>query len=81
MPGIGYGSNSATRHLMPNGFRKILVKNIKDLEMLLVQNSTYAAEIARNVSARNRQILVKRAKELDIKLTNGNARLNIAETA
>ena len=29
MPNIGYGSNSATKHMLPTGFRKVLVHNIK----------------------------------------------------
>lgn len=81
MPTIGFGSNRATRHLMPNGFRKIVISNVEDLNMLLVQNRVYAAEVAHNVSARNRINIVKRAKELDIKLTNPNARLVVAESA
>lgn len=81
MPSIGYGSNAATRHLMPNGFRKIVINNAKELEMLLLQNCTFAAEVAHNVSARKRIDIVKRAKELDIKLTNPHARLVVAENA
>ncbi len=81
MPTIGYGSNKATRHSMPNGFRKIVINNADDLNMLLVQNRIYAAEVAHNVSARNRMAIVKRAKELDIKLTNPNARIVVAESA
>lgn len=81
MPSIGYGSNAATRHLMPNGFRKVVINNAKELEMLLLQNRTFAAEVAHNVSARKRIDIVKRAKELDIKLTNPHARLVVAENA
>lgn len=81
MPGIGYGSDRRTRHMMPNGFRRILVKNATELNMLLVQNRTFAAEIAHNVSARNRALIVKKAKEMDIKLTNGHSRLVVAESA
>jgi hypothetical protein len=29
MPNIGYGSNSVTRHMLPTGFRKVLVHNVK----------------------------------------------------
>ena len=29
MPKIGYGNAKATRHMMPNGMRKMLVKNVK----------------------------------------------------
>lgn len=29
MPNIGYGSNAKTRHMLPTGFRKVLVHNVK----------------------------------------------------
>ena len=29
MPNIGYGSNKATKHMLPIGFRKVLVHNVK----------------------------------------------------
>ncbi|CAG8480700.1 9546_t:CDS:2 [Paraglomus brasilianum] len=45
MPKIGYGSNKKTKHLMPNGFKKFLVYNVRELELLLMHNKTYAAEI------------------------------------
>ena len=54
MPNIGYGSASTTRHMMPSGFRKVLVHNIKELEVLMMSNKTYCAEIARGVAAKNR---------------------------
>merc|ERR1712137_674825 len=28
MPGIGYGSAKTTKHMLPNGFRKVVVNNI-----------------------------------------------------
>jgi ribosomal protein L32E len=72
---IGYGSNAKTRHIMPNGFLKFVISNVKDLEMLLMQNRKYAAEVAHNVGARSRTLIEKRAKELNIKLTNPGAKL------
>ena len=54
MPNIGYGSNANTRHMMPSGFKKVLVHNLKELEVLMMQNKTYCAEIARGVSSKNR---------------------------
>ena len=35
---IGYGSDKATRHRMPNGFYKFTIHNAKELEVLLMQN-------------------------------------------
>lgn len=57
---IGYGSNKKTRHLLPNGLKKFLVNNVRELELLLMHNKSYAAEIAHNVSSRNRVVILER---------------------
>merc|ERR1711934_79846 len=74
MPNIGYGSNKKTRHLMPNGFKKFLVHNVNELELLMMHNTTYAAEVAHDVSLKTRQAINARAEELDILVTNRNAK-------
>ncbi|KAJ3218214.1 60S ribosomal protein L32 [Clydaea vesicula] len=79
MPKIGYGSNSKTRHLLPNGFKKFLVSNVRDVDLLLMHNRVYSAEIAHNVSQRKRVEIVARAAELDLKLTNAHGRLRTKE--
>merc|ERR1712211_175427 len=58
MPNIGYGSAANTRHMLPSGFKKVLVHNVKELEVLMMTNKTFCAEIARGVSAKNRKTLV-----------------------
>merc|ERR1712138_98350 len=58
MPSIGYGTNAKTRHVMPDGFKKFVVHNVKELELLLMLKGTYAAEIAHNVSSRKRKEIV-----------------------
>jgi len=40
---IGYGSNTKTRFLMPDGFLKFRVSNVKELELLLMHNKKYCA--------------------------------------
>ena len=51
---------SFTRQLHLYGFKKVLVNNMKELEVLMMQNKTYCAEIARGVSAKNRCVSLVR---------------------
>lgn len=78
---IGYGTNKKHRHVLPNGFIKFRVNNVRDVELLLMQNRKYAAEIASNVSMRKRIAIVERAEQLNVKVINGNAKVRTEEDA
>merc|ERR1712058_86378 len=75
MPSIGFGSNKKTRHMMPSGHKAFLVHNPKDVELLLMHNRTYAAEIAHAVSSKKRVEIIGKAKALGVKVTNPKARV------
>ena|SRR3989338_1670609 len=75
LPSIGFRNKKDLRGVLHNGFRKFRVNNVKELDMLIMQNRIYAAEIAHGVSARNRIKIVHRANQLNIKVLNAGARI------
>jgi large subunit ribosomal protein L32e len=74
MPKIGSKQDHKTRHLLPNGFKKLLICNEKDLELLLMNNKTYCGEISQRIGVSKRLRIVQRAKELNVRLTNAKAK-------
>lgn len=75
MPVIGSKQERKTQHILPNGFRKLLIRCEKDMELLLMNNRTHCAEIAQNISAAKRKRIIARARQLNVRLTNGAAKL------
>lgn len=60
---------------MPSGHKAFLVNNVREVDLLLMHNRLYAAEIAHAVSARKRIEIIARAKQLGVKVTNAKARV------
>merc|ERR1711912_110969 len=74
MPTVGSKQDHKTRHMLKNGFRKLIIRNEKDIDSLLMNNRTFCAEIAQAISAQKRLAIVKRAKQLGVRLTNASAK-------
>jgi ribosomal protein L32E len=87
MPKIGYGNDKKTRFHLPNGLKKFVVNNVRDLDVLLMNNRTFCAEIAHNVSARVifliyfqlRAQIVQRAQQLRVTVTNARSKVRTEE--
>ena len=75
MPKIGRGSNNKTKHLLPNGFKKFLIETEADLDVLLMNNRTYCAEIAQGISSKKRSSLVLKARAMNIAVTNAHSKV------
>jgi large subunit ribosomal protein L32e len=65
---VGYRSPVLVRGLHPSGLEDILIHNIKELEAL--NPETQGARVASTVGKRKRMEIVKRAKELGVKILN-----------
>jgi large subunit ribosomal protein L32e len=58
---------------------QVVVHNVSDLELLMMHNRVYCAEVGHSVSSRKRKEIVERAAQLNVIVTNKNAKLRSQE--
>jgi len=68
MPRVGRRTSRAWRGLHPSGLREFFVRNLHDLER--VNSKTQAIRISSAVGKRKKAEIVKKAKEMNLKVLN-----------
>jgi large subunit ribosomal protein L32e len=68
MPSIGYGAPKNLRGMHPSGFKEVFIMNLKDLEK--INNEIEAGRISGTIGKRKRNMIIEKAKELQIKILN-----------
>ena len=58
-----------------------MVSNVDELDLLMMHNRKYCAEIAHNVSSKKRKEIILRASQLNVKVTNANAKIREEDDA
>lgn len=68
LPNVGYGSPRELRGLHPSGLREVMVYNLNDLEK--IEKKKEAGRLSSGIGRKKKEIIVKRAKELKIRIFN-----------
>jgi large subunit ribosomal protein L32e len=68
LPNPGYGSPSSVRGLNREGYREIIVRNVKDLEK--VNPKEDVAVISKTVGRKKKFEILENAKKMNIKVSN-----------
>ncbi|MEM4589756.1 MAG: eL32 family ribosomal protein [Candidatus Micrarchaeia archaeon] len=67
-PNVGWRSARDDRDFHPSGFKEILVRSLKDMDGITEKG--VAIRIAAAVGAKKRELIIKKAKEMNIHVLN-----------
>jgi large subunit ribosomal protein L32e len=70
MPSIGFRVPREVRGLLRDGTKPVLVHNVKELEALAEKKDEVTVIIASGVGKRKREMIIKKAEEIGIKILN-----------
>ena len=68
LPKIGYRNDKEIRHLHPSGMKELLIYSVSDVEA--VSDKKTILRIAKQVGMRKRLEIEKKAKSMNLKITN-----------
>jgi len=68
LPKAGYGAPKKLRGLHPSGFKEVFIQNLNDLNK--IDNKKEAGRISHKIGKKKRQMILEKAKELNIKILN-----------
>ena len=78
-PSCGFGTDKETKFMTPEGWFPVIVRTVKDLDMLLTKNTTHCAVISHQCGGALRRQIEKKAEELDIHVCNAGFRMKKEE--
>ena len=79
MPNISYESNGKTKCVLPRGFQKLLVRGVRELEVLQMCAKSHCAEAAHDVSSKNHKAVVQTAAQPAISVTSHQSQCHSEE--
>ncbi|AWR99397.1 50S ribosomal protein L32e [Metallosphaera hakonensis] len=69
---VGFRTPASIRHLHPSGLKEILINNVKEVESLATKKDQVIIRISSQVGLRKRLEIIRKAKELGIRICNGD---------
>ena len=68
LPSVGYGAPKKLRGLHPSGLKEVMIYNLRDLDK--IDKTKEAGRLSSGIGQKKKKTIIKRAKELKIRILN-----------